>query len=167
MLEPTILTELAPNSSILRDETFGPVLPLVRVKDAEEAVRRANELPLGLSASVWTRDRSRGIALAQRLRVGAVCVNDALIHFGIPSLPFGGIGESGFGRSGGVAGLEEMTRIRSILVDRLGLDREPWWFPYARTTERQLKGALLFRLKGGLGGVVAGAIHVFKGARRR
>ena len=105
--------------------------------------------------------------MARRLHAGAVCVNDALVHFGIPSLPFGGVGESGYGRSGGAAGLEEMTRIRSILVDRLGLEREPWWFPYSRTTERILKGALLFRLKGGLRGVWAGATHVLKGMRRR
>ncbi len=167
VLEPTVLTELNPDSSILRDETFGPVLPLVRVRDGEEAVRRANELPFGLSASVWTGDRSRGVAMAQRLRAGAVCVNDALVHFGVPSLPFGGVGESGYSRTGGVAGLEEMTRLRSVLVDRLGLEREPWWYPYSRGTERLMKGVLLFRIQGGLRGAIAGISHFLKGTRRR
>ena len=166
VLEATVVTDVKPDSGLLREETFGPVLPVVKVKDGEEAVRLANELPFGLSASVWTGDRSRGIALARRLRAGAVCVNDALVHFGIPSLPFGGMGESGYGRSNGEDGLKEMTRTRSVLVDRLGLGREPWWFPYSRTTERTLKGALLFRLKGGIKGVLAGVGHMMRGKKR-
>lgn len=166
VLEPTVLTDLNPDSGILRDETFGPVLPVVRVRDGEEAVRLANQVPLGLSASVWTRDRGRGVALAQRLRAGAVSVNDALVHFGVPTLPFGGVGESGFGRSNGVEGLREMTRSKSVLVDRLGLDREPWWYPYSRTTERMLRATLLFRLKGGVLGVLAGAAQFLTGRRR-
>ncbi len=166
VLEPTILTNLDPDSGILRRETFGPVLPVIQVKDGEEAVEKANGIPLGLSASVWTKDRSRGISLAQRLRVGAVCINDALVHFGVPSLPFGGVGESGFGRSNGEEGLKEMTRTRSVLVDRLGLKREPWWFPYSRGTERMLKGALLYRLKGGVRGFLAGATHVLRKRRK-
>jgi len=166
VLEPTVLTELDPESSILREETFGPILPLVRVKDGEEALHRANEVPFGLSASVWTRDRSRGIAMAQRLRAGAVSVNDALMHFGIPSLPFGGMGESGFGRTNGMEGLEEMTRTRSIVVDRLGLEREPWWFPYSPSTRRMMKGTLLARLNGGLKGLWAGVNHMLRGKGR-
>jgi acyl-CoA reductase-like NAD-dependent aldehyde dehydrogenase len=166
VLEPTVLTDLDPDSGILQKETFGPTLPLIRVKDGEEAVQKANEVTFGLSASVWTRNRSRGISLAQRLKVGAVCVNDALVHFGVPSLPFGGVGESGYGRSNGEEGLKEMTRTRSVLVDRLGLEREPWWFPYSRSTERMLKGTLLFRLKGGFGGLLAGVIHIVRGKRR-
>lgn len=166
VLHPTVLTGVNPDAGILREETFGPVLPVVQVKDAEEAVQQANEGKFGLSASVWTQDRSRGISLALRLRAGAVCVNDALVNFGVPSLPFGGVGESGFGRSNGEEGLKEMTRTRSVLVDRLGLEREPWWFPYSRSTERMLKGALLFRLKGGVGGVLAGLTHMLRGKMR-
>jgi acyl-CoA reductase-like NAD-dependent aldehyde dehydrogenase len=165
VLEPTILTGADPSSSVLREETFGPVLTIVPVRDGEEGVQLANETPYGLSASVWTRNQARGIAIAQRLRVGAVCVNDALVHFGLPSLPFGGVGESGFGRSHGVEGLEEVTRSRSVVVDRFGLKREPWWFPYTRNTERLLRGTLLFRLKGGLKGVFAAAFHLLKGRR--
>ncbi len=166
VLHPTVLTDVDPEASLLREETFGPLLPIVRVKDAEDALRRANETPYGLSASVWTRDRGRGLAVAQRIRAGAVCVNDALVHFGVPGLPFGGVGESGFGRTHGVEGLEEVTRSRGVVIDRLGLVREPWWFPYSRATERMLKGTLLVRMKGGLGGVLAGAFHILKGRRR-
>jgi acyl-CoA reductase-like NAD-dependent aldehyde dehydrogenase len=165
--QATVLTGPSPDAGILREETFGPVLPLVRVKDAEEALRMANEVPYGLSASVWTRDRARGISVARRLRAGAVCVNDALVHFGIPGLPFGGSGESGFGRSCGLEGLKEMTRSRSFVVDRLGLGREFWWFPYSRAREGTLRGALRFRLRGGLRGLLSGAAQALTEMRRR
>jgi acyl-CoA reductase-like NAD-dependent aldehyde dehydrogenase len=167
VLQPTVLTEIPAECSVLREESFGPILPIVRVKDVEEAVERSNELPYGLSASVWTKDRARGVSVAQRLRAGAVSVNDALVHFGVPALPFGGIGESGFGRSHGLDGLREMTRTRSILVDRLNLEREPWWFPYSRRTERILRATVLFRLKGGVRGLFAAAMHLLTGKRRR
>jgi succinate-semialdehyde dehydrogenase/glutarate-semialdehyde dehydrogenase len=166
VLQPTVLTEVDPESSILREETFGPVLPIVRVKDAEDAIRRANEVRLGLSGSVWTKDRGRGIAVAKRLRAGAVCVNDAITHFGIPALPFGGVGESGYGRSHGVDGFRELTRTRSVLIDRMGLGRESWWFPYTRKTQKLLRGLFLFRLKGGLRGLWAGSLHVLGGRRK-
>jgi succinate-semialdehyde dehydrogenase/glutarate-semialdehyde dehydrogenase len=166
VLQPTVLTDVDHDASVLQQETFGPVLPIVRVKDGEEAILKANEPPFGLSASVWTRDRGRGVSVAQRIRAGAVSVNDALIHFGIPSLPFGGVGESGYGRSHGIEGLVEMTRTRGVVVDRLGLEREIWWFPYTRTTERLLKGTLLFRLKGGLRGLFAGLMHILTRNRK-
>jgi succinate-semialdehyde dehydrogenase/glutarate-semialdehyde dehydrogenase len=166
VLQPAVVTEIPAECSLLREETFGPVLPIVRVRDAEAAVEKANQLPFGLSASVWTKNRARGIAIAERLRTGAVCVNDALIHFGVPALPFGGVGESGFGRSHGLDGLREMTRTRSVLVDRLGLEREPWWFPYSRGSERMLRAAVLFRLRGGARGLWAGGMHMFTGKRR-
>jgi hypothetical protein len=116
---------------------------------------------------VWTQDRKRGVAVARRLRAGAVCVNDAVVHFGIPSLPFGGVGESGYGRSHGEEGLGEMTRSRSVLVDRLGLKREPWWFPYSRSSERVLEATLLFRLRGGLRGILAAGAHLLRRGKRR
>ncbi len=154
VMEPTVLTDLDPSSRVLHEETFGPLLPMVAVKDAEEAVRRANETPYGLSASVWTRNRVRGLAVARALRVGGVSINDALAHYGIPGLPFGGVGESGYGRGKGLEGLAEFTRSKSVLRDRLGLRREPWWFPYDRSTERTLRAALHFRWKGGIRGMV-------------
>ncbi len=166
VLEPTVLTGVHPDSSILREESFGPVLPVVPVKDAEEAIRLANETPFGLSASVWTKDKKRGVALARRIRAGAVCVNDALVHFGIPGLPFGGVGESGFGRTHGFEGMEEVTRSRGVVIDRLGLQQELWWFPYTRGTEKLLKSALLFRLKGGIRGAFSAAAVLMKGRRR-
>jgi acyl-CoA reductase-like NAD-dependent aldehyde dehydrogenase len=148
VLEPTVLTDLDPDSLVLRDETFGPVLPLMPVRDSEEAVQRANGGDFGLSASVWTRDRARGLEIARRLRTGSVCVNDVLVNYSIPGLPFGGVGRSGYGRSKGMEGLAELTRTQGVAVDRLGLKREPWWFPYSRASERMIRGVLLLRWKG-------------------
>jgi len=166
VFQPTVLTDIHEASALLSEETFGPLLPVVRVKDEDEAIRRTNETPYGLSASIWTGDRRRGTELAKRLRVGGVTVNDALVHYGIPSLPFGGIGESWYGRTRGLEGLGELTRTRSTVTDRLGLEREPWWFPYSRTTEMLLWATFLFRWKGGIRGLISGASALVKRRRR-
>lgn len=157
VFHPTLLADVPPASAVLHEETFGPLIPLVQVKNQEEAIRRANESRFALSASVWTGDRRRGVDVARRLRVGAVTVNDVLVHYGLPDLPFGGVGESGFGRTKGLDGLGELTRTQGTVVDRAGLQREPWWFPYSRVTETALWAVLLFRWRGGIGGLLSGA----------
>lgn len=166
VFQPTILTDMQRGSVALHEETFGPLLPLVRVKDQEEAVRLTNETPYGLSASVWTGDKRRGVELSRRLRAGGVTVNDVLVHYGIPELPIGGSGKSGFGRTRGLEGLAELTQPKGTVVDRLGLKGEPWWFPYSRMTEVLLWGVFLFRWKGGLKGLLAGALAVVRRRRR-
>ncbi len=165
VLHPTVVVGVDGEHALLRQETFGPILPVVPVADEEEAVRRANDTPYGLSASVWTGDRGRGMEVACRLRAGSVSVNDALSHYAVPSLPFGGLGESGFGRSHGLDGLREMTRTRSVLVDRANLKKEPWWYPYDRATEVRLWSTLQFRRRGGVGGLLAGAWNLLRGRR--
>lgn len=166
VLQPTVITDLPSGTALLNEETFGPVIPIVPVKDAEEAVKRTNEVPYGLGASVWTGDKKRGEALAARLQAGGVCVNDVISIYGVPSLPFGGVARSGFGRSKGEEGLAEMTRSRSVLVDRFGLKREPWWFPYSKESERLTRAGMVFRLKGGLKGLLAAAWFLLRGGRR-
>ena len=111
VLEPTVLTDMRPG---FQRPPGGDLRARPPHRPCEGRGGGGSDgptrLPYGLSASVWTRDRARGVAVARRLRAGAVCVNDALVHFGVPGLPFGGVGESGFGRSHGVEGLREMTR---------------------------------------------------------
>lgn len=157
VFHPTVVTDVDPFSLLMTDETFGPLLPVLPVKDAEEAIRRTNASRYGLSASVWSGDTARGMEVARRLRVGAVNVNDCLAHYAIPGLPSGGFRESGFGRSRGLEGLGAMTRTRSVVVDRLKLKREPWWFPYDRSTEVMLWSTLQYRWRGGVRGLLAGA----------
>jgi acyl-CoA reductase-like NAD-dependent aldehyde dehydrogenase len=127
---PTLIVDATPEMALNQHETFGPVLPLVRVKDEDEAVRIANAGPYGLNASVWTNSRAKGRRIASRLQAGMVMVNDVLINFGIPELPYGGVKQSGFGRMMGDEGLLEFSQVKSVADTRLALKRELFWFPY-------------------------------------
>ncbi|MFE0591708.1 aldehyde dehydrogenase family protein [Micromonospora echinospora] len=117
-IEPVLLAEVPEDSTAVTDETFGPVLVVNPVADADEALRRTNATTYGLSGSIFTRHRRRGLALAARLRAGAVSVNSVLGYAGVPSLPFGGVGDSGFGRVHGADGLREFSRPRSVTWQR-------------------------------------------------
>lgn len=146
---PTLLAGVGEDAALHRRETFGPVLPVTPVRSEEEAVRIANAGPFGLNASVWTGSASRARRIAGRLRAGAVTVNDALITFGMAELPYGGVGESGFGRLLGDEGLLEFSRTRSLVEPRFLLRRELYWFPYGEEKYRLL--ARLARLALGVG----------------
>lgn len=117
--EPTILTGVNHTMRVMREETFGPVLPVMRVRDEDEAIRLANDSVYGLSASVYTKDLKRGERVAWRLNCGDVTINRAQMTFGTPSLPMGGRKESGLGRRGGPEGLMRFVQPQSILVDRM------------------------------------------------
>ncbi|HEX6751807.1 MAG TPA: aldehyde dehydrogenase family protein [Longimicrobium sp.] len=127
---PTLIVDATPAMALNTRETFGPVLPLVRVKDEDEAVRIANAGPFGLNASVWTRSRAKGRRIARRLQAGMVMVNDVLINFGIPELPYGGVKQSGFGRMMGDEGLLEFSQVKAVADTRIAFPRELFWFPY-------------------------------------
>jgi len=127
---PTVLTGITDDMKVMQEETFGPLLPVVKVRDAEEAIRRANASPFGLSASVWTGDRARGAAVARRLEAGTVMINDASSVVGAPHVPYGGVKQSGIGRAHGVAGLEACVRSTAIADDLFTAWRQPWWFRY-------------------------------------
>jgi acyl-CoA reductase-like NAD-dependent aldehyde dehydrogenase len=114
---PTILTNVKLGTPFSCEETFGPVVSVIEVQSAEEAVTIANDTPYGLSASVFTRDLSRALALAERIESGIVHINDQTVH-DEPQVPFGGVKDSGWGRFGGRAVLEEFTELRWISLQR-------------------------------------------------
>jgi len=128
--EPTIVTDVDDTMDIYREETFGPVLPIVRVRDEDEAVRMANDHQYGLSGSVWAGDRKRGLELASRVEAGQVMVNDVVLATGNPVLPFGGVKNSGIGRYHGTEGLLSFVHTKAIMMDRGWFKNEPFWFPY-------------------------------------
>jgi acyl-CoA reductase-like NAD-dependent aldehyde dehydrogenase len=111
----TVLDRVTPDMKLYRDESFGPVVGIIRVADEEEAIRVANDSDYGLSASVFTRDIARGLAVARRIRSGICHVNGPTVH-DEPQMPFGGVGGSGYGRFGGKAGIEAFTELRWITI---------------------------------------------------
>jgi succinate-semialdehyde dehydrogenase/glutarate-semialdehyde dehydrogenase len=115
-VHPTILVDVPEDADAVQDETFGPTLTVTRVRDGEEAVRLANGTGYGLGGAVFSR--SRGLALARRMRSGMTSVNAVLAFAGMPALPFGGVGKSGFGRVHGDDGLREFTRPKAITIRR-------------------------------------------------
>jgi acyl-CoA reductase-like NAD-dependent aldehyde dehydrogenase len=115
---PVLLADVPEDNAAVTEETFGPVLVVNRVADVEEAVRRANATRYGLAGSIFTRRRRRGTRLAEGLRAGAVSVNSVLGYAGVPALPFGGVGDSGFGRVHGADGLREFSRSRAVTWQR-------------------------------------------------
>jgi succinate-semialdehyde dehydrogenase/glutarate-semialdehyde dehydrogenase len=134
--EPTVLTGITPEMTIWREETFGPVLPVMAFETDDEAVRLADETRFGLDAYVWSGDRERARSLARRLDVGSVMINDCITNYALPELPFGGVNDSGFGRTHGEEGLRSFARARSEAEPRLKLSREPHWFPGADQASR-------------------------------
>src|SRR4051812_48246984 len=147
--EPTILVDVTPEMKAMREETFGPTLPIMKVADAEEAIRLANDSPYGLAASVFTKDVKRGEEVARRVESGAVCVNDAMMNYAALELPMGGWKESGLGSRHGAGGIRKYTRQQSILVSRLHPKKDIHMFPYKAKTTGRLLG--FFRLVWGRG----------------
>ena len=105
---------------LMQEETFGPLVPVMRVADEEEAIRLANDTSYGLHGSVWTRDRARGHRVAGRMKTGSVAVNDHMINFVYPSIKLGGIGDSGLNGQLGEEGIKAYTVHRSITSARFG-----------------------------------------------
>ena len=148
-VDPIVLTGVPEENSAMREETFGPVLVLNKRRDVDEAVQRTNRSSYGLAAAIFTRDKRRGLDLARRLRTGATSVNSVLGFAAIPALPFGGVGDSGFGRIHGADGLREFSRAKAVTWQKHRAALDIMRFdPAPRAVATALK---LFRFRHGRG----------------
>jgi len=143
-MAPALVLDARMDMAVMSEETFGPVIPIMKVARAEEAVALCNEGELGLAASVWSRDLQKAEALASALEAGMVGVNEPGSHYAFGSLPFGGVKSSGMWRRHGDEGLLMLTQAQSLIVHEWPLDMpDLWWFPYEKR-----KASLLARLIG-------------------
>src|ERR1044071_1531386 len=132
--EPTVVTGVDHSMKLMRDETFGPVLPIMTFKTDEEAIRLANDSIYGLTASVFTSDIARGKRLAEQVDAGTVMVNEVVYTHAVAQTPWGGVKHSGYGRTHGRLGLLEMVAPQHIHVNAFPVLSDVWWFPYTKQT---------------------------------
>ncbi|MCA1558113.1 MAG: aldehyde dehydrogenase family protein, partial [Acidobacteria bacterium] len=138
--EPTVLVDVDHTMKVMREETFGPVLPVMTFEAEDEAVRLANDSVFGLTASVWTKNIGRGRRMALQIQAGTVMVNEVLYTHGIAQAPWGGVKESGLGRTHGRLGLLELVQPQHIHVNRITLLRDFWWFNYTPRAAHLFRG---------------------------
>jgi len=147
---PTVLADVTHDMRLMREETFGPVLPIMPFDNDDEAARLANDSEYGLAACVWTSDSARGERLARCIHAGTVMVNDVISCFGISEAPHGGVKASGVGRTHGRFGLEEMVRLKYLDTDQMPNMKKIWWYGYGETFRRQMEGFLDLQFAGTL-----------------
>ncbi|HEY2746578.1 MAG TPA: aldehyde dehydrogenase family protein [Polyangia bacterium] len=134
---PTVLTDCRQDMEVMKKEIFGPVMPIMKVRDEEEAVALANDSSLGLMAYVFTADKKKGQRLAEKIESGTTMVNDVLITFGAPETPWAGVKQSGVGLTHSDRGLQDLCQTRHVNYDRIALKKELWWYPYSDKVYKQ------------------------------
>ncbi len=143
--EPTVLVDVDHSMKCMTEETFGPTLPIMKVRDADEAVRLSNDSNYGLGASVFSRDTARGEQVARRIQAGAANVNDAMINYTVLELPMGGAKESGLGTRHGAGGIRKYCSQQAIVVTpKLAMKKEVFMYPYKSRTSKMLAGFFKF-----------------------
>jgi len=137
--EPTVLADVTHDMRIMTEETFGPILPIMRVRDEDEALAMANDSPYGLSGNIWTRDKGKGFRMATRMQTGSVCINDMAMTYGCQEAPFGGLKESGVGQVNGPGGLRGYCHAEPIITDRFGGKQSAARYPYSAKTDEGMQ----------------------------
>jgi acyl-CoA reductase-like NAD-dependent aldehyde dehydrogenase len=165
--QPTVLADVTHTMRVMREETFGPVLPITPFDTDDEAIHLANDSEFGLAASVWTSDRARGERIARRIQAGTVMINDVISCFGISEAPHGGIKASGVGRTHGRFGLEEMVRLKYVDVDLTPRMKKIWWYKYGMTFSQQMNGFLDLQFARSLSDRLRGALRAAGVIRRK
>jgi len=140
---PTVLTGVTPDMDLWRNETFGPLLPVVPYSTREEAVRMANSTEFGLSGSVFSNDTEEALWFAERMETGSVNINDCLVTFAFPSLPFGGVKKSGVGNYHGEMGIRRFCRVKSVTEFKAPYAKEFFHYPLADGVQEALEAVLV------------------------
>ncbi len=156
---PTLLADVNHRMRLMKEETFGPVLPVAPFDDDGEAIRLANDSDFGLAASIWTGNRRRGEAMATTIKAGTVMINDMISCFGIAEAPHGGFKQSGIGRTHGEMGLQEMVQVKYVDVDLLPRMPKVWWFGYGKQYQQQMGGFVDFLFATSWGARLKGALR--------
>jgi len=158
-----VLTGVTHEMLVMQEETFGPLLGVMKVKDMDEAVALANDSHLGLTGSVWSRNRTRAENLARQIQAGVVTINDHLMSHGLAETPWGGVKQSGIGRTHGAIGFDEMTQPQVIVHDILPLTRQNiWWHPHGKNIYEGLLGAMRFLYSRSIWQRARGFYHLLK-----
>jgi succinate-semialdehyde dehydrogenase/glutarate-semialdehyde dehydrogenase len=140
-----VLTNVTHDMQVMKDETFGPVVGVMKFSDYGESIKLTNDSYLGLTSSVWTKNKKLGETIARRIQAGVVMINDHLMSHGMPETPWGGLKQSGIGRAHGAYGFAEMTQPITIIKDILPfVKKDLWWHPYNKKLFVGLKGLLDF-----------------------
>jgi len=134
--EPTVLVDVDHTMDVMTEETFGPVLPVMKAADVDEAIELANDSQFGLQSSIWTGDSKRGEQLAERVQAGVCCVNDAMLNFMAFGAPMAGRKDSGIGGRHGANGIRKFCATQTVMVNRLPLRRDMHMFPYRSSVSK-------------------------------
>jgi acyl-CoA reductase-like NAD-dependent aldehyde dehydrogenase len=141
--EPTVVVDVDHSMKLMTEETFGPVLPVMKVRDEYEALEKANDSRYGLNSSVWTKDIAKGERIASQVEAGSTCVNDAVANYAAQELPFGGVKESGIGVRHSAAGIRKYCHAHALLITRFAMKRELYWFPFSKRNAKLLERVLV------------------------
>jgi acyl-CoA reductase-like NAD-dependent aldehyde dehydrogenase len=136
--EPTVIAGADHSMECMTEETFGPTLPIMKVRDEDEAIKMANDSPYGLQASVFTKDMDTGDRVARQLQAGAVVINDAVANYMALEAPMGGWKTSGIGVRHGPQGIRKYTQPQTIVFTRFAMKKDLYMFPYARVRSELL-----------------------------
>ncbi|MGI8633241.1 MAG: aldehyde dehydrogenase family protein [Solirubrobacterales bacterium] len=142
--EPTVIADVDHSMQCMVEETFGPTIPVMKVRDAEEAIRLANDSKYGLSSSVWSGSRARGEAVARRIQAGSCNVNDVIVNYFATEVPFGGWKASGISSRHGEHGIRKFTKTESLVITRVATKSELSWYPHTKPKGRLIRTVMQF-----------------------
>jgi succinate-semialdehyde dehydrogenase/glutarate-semialdehyde dehydrogenase len=157
------LTNVDHKMEIMREETFGPVVGVMKYQTINEAIRLANDSRYGLTASVWSANRKKAERIGRQLQAGVITINDHLMSHGMPETPWGGFKYSGIGRCHGRLGFYEMTQPQVVVDDLLYFAKKnPWWHPYSQRVYDGIRGVMLFLYGNGIMNRIKGLLKFIR-----